>query len=83
MNIELLPLDDLVAKSDFITVHLPKNKETINLFNTAMFAKAKPSLRIINVARGGIINEADLAKAVTDGVIAGAALDVFYKEPTT
>jgi D-3-phosphoglycerate dehydrogenase len=64
-------------------VHLPKNKETINLFNTAMFAKAKPSLRIINVARGGIINEADLAKAVTDGVIAGAALDVFDKEPTT
>jgi D-3-phosphoglycerate dehydrogenase len=83
LNIELLPLDDLVAKSDFITVHLPKNKETINLFNTAMFAKAKPSLRIINVARGGIINEADLAKAVTDGVIAGAALDVFDKEPTT
>jgi D-3-phosphoglycerate dehydrogenase len=83
MNIELLDLDTLTAKSDFITVHLPKNKDTINLFDTARFKKAKPSLRIINVARGGIINEADLAEAVKTGVIAGAALDVFDKEPTT
>ena len=83
MNIELAELDDLVAKSDFITVHLPKNKDTINLFDAARFKKAKPSLRIINVARGGIINEADLAEAVKTGVIAGAALDVFDKEPTT
>jgi D-3-phosphoglycerate dehydrogenase len=83
MNIELLDLDTLVKRSDFITVHLPKNKETIGLFNTEMFKKAKPSLRIINVARGGIISEADLADAVKNGVIAGAALDVFDKEPTT
>jgi D-3-phosphoglycerate dehydrogenase / 2-oxoglutarate reductase len=83
LNIELSELDSLVERSDFITVHLPKNKDTINLFNTAMFAKAKPSLRIINVARGGIINEAELADAVKNGVIAGAALDVFDKEPTT
>ena len=83
MNIEMLDLDTLVERSDFITVHLPKNKETINLFNKEMFKKAKPSLRIINVARGGIINEADLAEAVKNGVIAGAALDVFDKEPTT
>ena len=83
MNIELLDLDTLTAKSDFITVHLPKNKDTINLFDAARFKMAKPSLRIINVARGGIINEADLAEAVKTGVIAGAALDVFDKEPTT
>jgi D-3-phosphoglycerate dehydrogenase len=83
MNIEMLDLDTLVERSDFITIHLPKNKETINLFNKEMFKKAKPSLRIINVARGGIINEADLAEAVKTGVIAGAALDVFDKEPTT
>ena len=83
MNIELLPLEELVARSDFITVHLPKNKETVNLFGSAMFAKAKPELRIINVARGGIVNEADLADAIKNGVIAGAALDVFDTEPTT
>jgi D-3-phosphoglycerate dehydrogenase len=83
MNIEMLDLETLVERSDFITVHLPKNKETINLFDKEMFKKAKPSLRIINVARGGIINEADLAEAVKSGVIAGAALDVFDKEPTT
>lgn len=83
MNIELADLDTLVQRSDFITVHLPKNKETVNLFDAAMLKKAKPSMRIINVARGGIINEADLAEAVTSGVIAGAALDVFDKEPTT
>ena len=83
MNIEMLDLETLVERSDFITVHLPKNKETINLFDKEMFKKAKPALRIINVARGGIINEADLAEAVKSGVIAGAALDVFDKEPTT
>lgn len=83
MNIELLDLDTLVQRSDFITIHLPKNKETIGLFNADMFKKAKPNLRIINVARGGIVAEADLADAVKNGVIAGAALDVFDKEPTT
>jgi D-3-phosphoglycerate dehydrogenase len=83
MNIELLELDALVERAEFITIHLPKNKDTVNLFNADMFKKAKSSLRIINVARGGIINEADLADAVKNGVIAGAALDVFDKEPTT
>jgi D-3-phosphoglycerate dehydrogenase len=61
MNIELLDLHALVERADFITIHLPKNKETVNLFNAEMFKRAKSSLRIINVARGGIINEADLA----------------------
>ena len=83
MNIEMLDLDTLVSRADFITIHLPKNKETVGLFNAEMFRKARSSLRIVNVARGGIIVESDLADAVRNGVIAGAALDVFDKEPTT
>ena len=83
MNVELVDLDTLVARSDFLTVHLPKTKETLGLIDSAMFAKAKKSLRIINVARGGIVDESDLADAVKNGVIAGAALDVFSKEPMT
>lgn len=83
MGVELLSLDEVVAQSDFITIHLPKNKETLGLFNAELFTKAKPSLRLINVARGGIVDEHDLFEALRDGVIAGAALDVFAKEPTT
>lgn len=83
MNVELVDLDTLVARSDFLTVHLPKTKETLGLINSAMLSRAKRSLRIINVARGGIVDEADLADAVKNGVIAGAALDVFSKEPMT
>jgi D-3-phosphoglycerate dehydrogenase len=83
MGVELLSLDQLVAESDFLTVHLPKNKETTGLINRDLLLKAKPSLRVINVARGGIVDEAALAEAVRDGVIAGAALDVFSTEPMT
>ncbi len=83
MHVELLPLDQLVAQSDFITVHLPKNKETVGLIGRDLLLKAKPDLRVINVARGGIVDEAALADAVRDGIIAGAALDVFDVEPTT
>lgn len=83
MNIELLPLEELVERADFITVHLPKNKETVNLFGSSLFARAKSSLRIINVARGGIVNEVELADAIKNGVVAGAALDVFDTEPAT
>jgi D-3-phosphoglycerate dehydrogenase len=83
MNIELVDLDTLIEQSDFLTVHLPKTKETIGLINAAAMKRAKNSLRIINVARGGIVDEADLADAVKNGVIAGAALDVFSKEPMT
>ena len=83
MNIELVDLDTLVEQSDFLTIHLPKTKETVGLINAAAMARAKNSLRIINVARGGIVDEADLADAVKNGVIAGAALDVFSKEPMT
>ncbi|HEX4490031.1 MAG TPA: phosphoglycerate dehydrogenase [Acidimicrobiia bacterium] len=76
-------VDELVAEADFVTVHLPKTAETIGLINAKVLAKAKPGLRIVNTARGGIVDEAALADAVRDGVIAGAGLDVFATEPTT
>ncbi|MFM8531786.1 MAG: phosphoglycerate dehydrogenase [Ilumatobacteraceae bacterium] len=83
INVEMLPLDDVIAQSDFLTVHLPKTKETVGLIGRDALAKAKADLRVINVARGGIVDEAALAEAVRNGVIAGAALDVFDVEPTT
>jgi D-3-phosphoglycerate dehydrogenase len=83
LNVEMLSLEDLIATSDFVTLHLAKTPETIGLINEELLANAKPNLRIINVARGGIVNENDLAKAVSNGTIAGAALDVFDTEPTT
>ena len=83
MGVELLGLEDLVAQSDFLTIHLPKTKETTGLINADLLRKAKPSLRVINVARGGIVNEQDLATCLKEGVIAGAALDVFASEPCT
>ncbi|MFM8871466.1 MAG: NAD(P)-dependent oxidoreductase, partial [Actinomycetota bacterium] len=83
MNIELVDIDRLIQESDFLTIHLPKTKETVGLIGRDMLLKAKPNLRIVNVARGGIVDEEALAEAVSGGVIAGAALDVFAKEPTT
>lgn len=82
VGVELLPIDQLVALADFITVHLPKNKETIGLIGRELLLKAKPNLRIINVARGGIVVEDELAECLREGIIAGAALDVFDVEPT-
>ena len=83
MGVELLTLDQVVAESDFLTIHLPKTPETLGLINRDLLVKAKPTLRVINVARGGIVDEAALADAVANGVIAGAAVDVFATEPTT
>jgi D-3-phosphoglycerate dehydrogenase / 2-oxoglutarate reductase len=83
MGVELMPLDQLITEADFVTVHLPKNKETTGLINRDLLLKAKPSLRVINVARGGIVDEQALADAIREGIIAGAALDVFSVEPTT
>lgn len=76
-------VDEILALADVITIHLPRNAETIDLINAERLATMKPTARVINVARGGIVNEADLAQACKDGVIAGAALDVFNVEPTT
>ena len=83
MNVELLSLDDLIARADFITLHLAKTPETIGLVGTELLRKAKPSLRVVNVARGGIVDEQALADAIREGRVAGAALDVFDKEPCT
>ena len=83
MGVELMPLDQAVAEADFLTVHLPRTKETTGLINRDLLLKAKPELRVINVARGGIVDEQALADCVRDGIIAGAAVDVFVTEPTT
>ncbi len=80
---ELCPLEDLMARSDFVTLHLAKTPETVGLIDADMLARAGPGLRLVNVARGGIVDEAALAAAVADGTVAGAAIDVFDEEPTT
>jgi len=82
-GIKKVELDELFAKSDYITLHVPVTDQTRGLINEAAIAKMKKSVRIINVARGGIIDEAALAKAVEAGKVAGAALDVYEKEPPT
>ena len=82
MSVELMPLERLVEESDFVTIHLPKTKDTVGLFGKELLSKAKPGMRLINVARGGIVDEDALAWAVGEGVIGGAALDVFATEPT-
>jgi len=81
LGVTLVSLDDLFKKSDFISVHVPLMEETKNLLNADAFAKMKAGVRIINCARGGIVNEADLAAAIESGKVAGAALDVFETEP--
>lgn len=78
---EHVSLEDLFRRSDFITVHVPKMKQTTGLLNREAFAKMKDGVMVINCARGGIINEADLYDAIVSGKVAGAALDVFVTEP--
>ncbi|MGI9093042.1 MAG: phosphoglycerate dehydrogenase [Mycobacteriales bacterium] len=80
---ELGSLADVLAQSDFVTIHLPKTPETIGLIGAEELAAAKPGLRIINAARGGLIDEAALADAVRSGQVAGAGIDVFATEPCT
>ena len=80
-GVEVVELDTLYRNSDIITVHIPKSDETSNMISTKEFEKMKPTVRLINCARGGIIDEAALAKALADKRIAGCALDVFEKEP--
>lgn len=81
IGVEKVELDDLFAKADFITIHVPKNKHTAGLINKENIAKMKDGVRIINCARGGIVVEADLKEALDSGKVAGAALDVFEVEP--
>ncbi|OEU46411.1 MAG: phosphoglycerate dehydrogenase [Desulfobacterales bacterium S3730MH5] len=81
VGLEVVSLDDLFKRSDYITIHLSKSKETTNLLNKEAFDQMKPGVMIINCARGGIVNEKDLAHAIKSGTVAGAALDVFETEP--
>ena len=83
MGITLADLETVIRGGDFITVHTPLTNETRNLIDDDEFNIMKPGVRIINCARGGIINEAALARAVAEGKVAGAAVDVFTKEPPT
>ena len=83
LGVQLVSLDELLKQSDFITIHLPKTKETVNLIGEEALRKVKPSVRIINAARGGVLDEAALYNAIKEGRVAGAGLDVFAKEPCT
>jgi D-3-phosphoglycerate dehydrogenase len=81
MGVEPATLDEIIAKADFITVHVPLTPDTQGLINKAAFARMKSGVRIINCARGGIVDEHDLAEAIKEGKVAGAALDVYVDEP--
>ena len=81
MQVKLLPLAELFAEADYVSLHLPRTPDTENLVNAELLRTMKPTARIVNCARGGIIDEAAIAEAVEKGVIAGAALDVYAKEP--
>ncbi|MGH8928624.1 MAG: phosphoglycerate dehydrogenase [Acidimicrobiia bacterium] len=83
IDVELTELEDLLAKSDFITIHLPLTPETEGLFGKEHLALCRPGVRIINTSRGGIIDEIALAEAIREGRVGGAALDVFSAEPLT
>lgn len=83
LGAHLVGLDELLAESDFISVHLPKSPETVGLIGAEALTKVKPGVIIVNAARGGIVDEAALADAIREGRVGGAGLDVFAKEPTT
>ena len=82
LGVELVSLDQLFARSDFLSLHMPSTPTTKNIVNAERLAKAKKGIRIINTARGDLIDEGALADAIESGHIGGAALDVFQKEPT-
>ena len=81
LGVELVPVDDLCARSDYITLHVPATPETRHLFNAERLARCKAGVRIINTARGELIDETALAEAIEAGHVAGAGLDVFETEP--
>lgn len=83
LGIELVSLDELFSRSDVVTVHTPLNSETENLINAESFGKMKEGVIVINCARGGIVNEADMAEAVRSGKVGGAAFDVYTTEPVS
>ncbi len=83
IGVRLVPLDELMRESDFITVHLPKTPETAGLIGEEQLKLAKPTMYLVNAARGGIVDEDALYRAISEGRVAGAGLDVYAKEPCT
>ncbi|HBT15451.1 MAG TPA: phosphoglycerate dehydrogenase, partial [Firmicutes bacterium] len=83
LGVRLVSLDELLAEADFITVHTPLTKETSGILNADSLRRVKKGVRIINCARGGIVDEEALAEAIEEGRVAGAAIDVFVSEPPT
>jgi D-3-phosphoglycerate dehydrogenase len=83
LGIEMTSFDDLLARSDFITLHTPLTEDTRGIIGESSIAKMRSGVRIINCARGGLVDEAALAEAIKSGKVAGAALDVFEQEPTS
>jgi D-3-phosphoglycerate dehydrogenase len=81
LRVELVSLDQLFPRADFITIHTPLTAETRGLIGRASIARMKRGVRIVNCARGGIVDEVALADAIREGQVAGAALDVFEQEP--
>ena len=81
LGVKLTTVNEIAKVADYITVHVPLIKETKNIIDEEQFALMKPSVKIINCARGGIINEEALTKALEGGKVGGAALDVFVEEP--
>jgi len=84
LGVALVPsIEELVAVSDFVSIHATKTAETVGLVSAQVLAHAKPGMRLINAGRGGIVDEDALARAIADGRLGGAAIDTFTKEPTT
>ena len=81
MGVKVMELDELVEQADFLTVHMPKTPETVGMIGREQLAKAKQGVRIVNVARGGIVDEEALAEAVAAGRVGGAGIDVWSQEP--
>ena len=81
MGVEKVELEDLIKRADFITLHVPKTEQTANMITAERIAMMKPGVRIINCARGGLVDEKALAEALKSGHVAGAAFDVFAEEP--
>jgi D-3-phosphoglycerate dehydrogenase / 2-oxoglutarate reductase len=83
IGVRLVTLEELLRESDFISIHLPKTPETVGLIGKEQLALCKPGVRIINAARGGLVDEDALAEALASGRVGGAGIDVFAKEPCT
>ena len=81
LGVELVPLDTVLRESDLVTLHTPLTEETRQLITLTELRKMKPTAYLVNTCRGGVVKQEDLAQALNEGVIAGAAVDVFEEEP--